>query len=101
MDTELLVGLAAAPIIAALLQIVKPFLRDQRWWPVVALALGISWNVLANVDSKEFGWSTAVLLGIVVGLAASGLYSTAKTFREVEGRNAVRRPASGGSPGPR
>jgi hypothetical protein len=80
MDIELLVGLAAAPIIAALLQIIKPFLTDSRWWPLAAIILGVVWNVAANVETGELAWGTTVLVGIITGLAASGVYSGVKTF---------------------
>jgi hypothetical protein len=85
LSDTLVTGVAAAPLIAALLQIAKPFVPDSRWWPLIAIALGISWNLLANAAAPDLGWIAAGLRGVVTGLAASGIYSTVKTFQERAG----------------
>lgn len=79
----LLVGLPAAVIIAALVEVVKVSVRlDTRWAPLVALALGICLALLARLDDPTLGtWFQTAMLGIVAGLSASGLYSGQKSLR--------------------
>lgn len=75
-------GIIAVPIVAAIVQMLKPFLRDERLWPVVAVAIGLVWNVAASWADNGGATVLDGLVGVVMGLAASGLYSTAKTFNE-------------------
>ena len=83
MDPEVpLLGLAAVPIIAALLQVVKSAMPAERfngWFPAIALVLGVGWNVLASLSLEDGVTASAALMGVVIGLAASGLYSQTKT----------------------
>ncbi len=76
LDAETLLGLGAAPIIMALVaavgQAVPPLPR--RAYPILAVLLGAAWNSAAAAALGRFAWS-APLTGVVVGLAACGLYS--------------------------
>lgn len=74
------VGLAGFPFIAALLQVFKPFITDDRYFPPAAIALGLAVNLGIAATQTAPDWALATLLGIVTGLAASGLYSQAKTY---------------------
>ena len=76
-----IVGLAGVPVIVAAVEIAKPFTPDRRFYPLIALALGLALNlgVALALDSDP---RRAVLLGLVAGLAASGLYSQGKTVWE-------------------
>jgi hypothetical protein len=76
MEAFILTGLPAAPIIVALVAATGqafPAL-PRRAYPLLAIALGVAWNVAAGAT---FGRSlpVAALCGVVTGLAASGLYS--------------------------
>jgi len=74
-----LAGIAGAGVVVALVELVKrlaPGLED-RWYPLVALAAGIAVNLAVRPWSGVTIWA-AVVTGIVVGLAASGLYSGGK-----------------------
>jgi hypothetical protein len=87
LDDVLVTGLAAAPIIAALLQVIKPFVPDSRWWPLIAIAMGVAWSLAVNAalpDAavSDVGWIAAGLRGVVTGMAASGIYSATKNLRE-------------------
>ena len=85
-------GMAAIPIIVPMLQAVKGLVK-KVWpntpteiWPFAAIALGVSWQVLISVGTENFGRET-LLLGVLMGLAASGLYSPLKTaLTEVQER---------------
>jgi hypothetical protein len=78
-ETSTYAGMAAVPVIMALVSVlVKPFISDERIYPVAALVLGLGWNIgVALVMNLPLVPSVA--LGVVVGLAASGLYSGGKT----------------------
>lgn len=81
MDIAQYVGPASAPVIVALVAVInKALLLDKRWSPVLAIALGVAWNVgarLAGISAAQPG--EAVLWGIISGLLASGLFSVGKT----------------------
>ena len=71
---------AGAPIVLALVQTLAPVVHD-RWKPAVSILLGLV-VVAAIAASGELPWAQVPLTGIVVGLAASGLYSGGRTMRE-------------------
>lgn len=75
-------GLGAVPVITGLVQVAKPWITtdDERWKPVMALAMGVAWNVGVAL-AMSASLPLAVVQGVVVGLAASGLYSADKTRR--------------------
>lgn len=80
MDYEQFIGLAGFPIITALIEMGKRSFPEvtERWWPLVALVLGVGLNV-GIAYSRGTDMTLALLVGIVTGLAASGLYSQTKT----------------------
>ncbi|NDI35669.1 hypothetical protein [Chengkuizengella sediminis] len=72
--------IAIVPIILALVQLAKQLGLGTKLQPVVSLALGIVAGIfyIAPDDPKQ-----AILIGIVMGLAASGLWSGVKnTFQK-------------------
>lgn len=81
MELHELLGLGGAAVVVALVEAAKlawPGLAP-RWYPLLALACGVLWNVaLAALLGTEL--SRAAALGVVVGLAASGLYSGGKAL---------------------
>ncbi len=71
-----LVGLAGVPLVLALVELTKKTLPwlEERWYPLVSIA----WAEVLNIALAYMLMSdvrVAVLLGLVAGLAASGLYS--------------------------
>jgi hypothetical protein len=78
MHDLILIGLPAAPIIVALVAAIGQALPSmpRRAYPLLSTALGIAWNVAAAATAGE-PLPVAALAGVVVGLAASGLYSAA------------------------
>lgn len=68
------VGLIAlfTPIILAIVQIAKSWISNERWYPIVAIATGV---VLAYLFSGIPSATWSILLGVLAGLSASGLYS--------------------------
>lgn len=81
MDYSQFIGLAGAPFITAIIQAAKATIPEwpDRVWPGFALLLGVAVNV-AVAYRQQTDMMLAVLVGIVTGLAASGLYSQAKTY---------------------
>jgi hypothetical protein len=78
-----LVGLGGTPIIVAVLQAVKGLGVPAKFMPFIAMLMGLGWNVLLTAGTNEFD-RTAAALGIVVGLAASGLFDlTAATIGSI------------------
>jgi hypothetical protein len=71
-------ALLGAPLLAALVQVVKPFIPDERLYPVISLLLGVGLYTLAGVYLGKDPLFAA-LNGLAAGLAASGLYSGGKT----------------------
>jgi hypothetical protein len=71
------VGLAAVPVIIGLVEVFKRWIADDRYYPLIGLALGIIINVAIAYQTAG-DYLLAVLVGIVAGLAASGLYSGGK-----------------------
>lgn len=84
METEILVGgLAAAPVIVALVQVVRSTLSiPSRFSAGIALALGVGWNALAKTGDLgglgDLNWPAVIMLGILAGLSASGAYSATR-----------------------
>lgn len=74
-DINSLIGLGAVPVIAALVQVVKPFIKDGRWYPPISIVIGIGINLFGAKYLNSIDIFTATLTGAIAGLAASGLYS--------------------------
>jgi len=74
-------GLLGVPFIAAIVSLFKPWVPDKRYYPIIAVVLGIVLNVGLAVNQGH-SVVLGLLLGIVVGLSASGLYSAQKTLRK-------------------
>jgi hypothetical protein len=60
-------------------------LLSSQLAPVFALLFGVllSWAVSAIQPTPPMGVAGVVLIGLVLGLAASGLYSQSRTLRGV------------------
>ena len=78
-----LIGLPAAAVVAALVEVVKRTANlDTRWAPLVSLAFGVLLACLARLDDPTVGtWFQTAMMGIMAGLAASGLYSGTRAVR--------------------
>lgn len=78
-ENVVLIGLAGTPAIIGILQAIKlafkPILPD-RVMPLLAIVIGVVWNVALTIGTEEFD-RTTVAMGAIVGLAAVGLYSAA------------------------
>lgn len=75
---EMIVGCSV--IVAPLIQaVIKPFLPDSKYYPLISILLGELFG-LAFYLTGQVDIATAVISGIVCGLAASGLYGVTKSI---------------------
>jgi len=70
------------PIIIVITQVFKSLGMDKKYYPVSNIVLGILVSYFFMPSSQE-DIPMAVLLGIITGLSASGLYSSSKSTIEV------------------
>jgi hypothetical protein len=73
-----LYGVAVVPFIMAIVEGVKRAGFPAKWSPVLSVGLGIGGGLLIHPGDVAQG----VVIGIVLGLTASGLYSGAKNVKE-------------------
>lgn len=87
MDLDLVAGITAVPLIVGMVELIKrafPRFNADRWGALTAAAVGIVLSCAYQVPSLDAPfavWRDAVVVGIVLGLAASGLYSGVKAAR--------------------
>jgi hypothetical protein len=75
----------SAGLIMALVQIAKPWIKDSRWYPLLAIILGASMNVLVEWAVAGFAKLpvvTSIFQGVIAGVTASGLYSVGSTMKK-------------------
>lgn len=84
MGDFILYGVPVAAVIVALVEMVKRTTGlNARYAALVAVVLGVGLAVLAKLDSPEAGtWLQTVILGLLAGLSAAGLYSGGKALAE-------------------
>lgn len=76
-----IVALGGVPLILGLVQLFKPFIKDTRFYPLIAVAFGLIINLIVGW-ALGIDWVPAIFNGIVAGLAAGGLYSAGSTINE-------------------
>lgn len=76
----IVVGIPIASAILGITQLAKKLGVSDRAAAPVAVALGVLFGVLAKLseDPAVAAWIEPILLGLLTGLAAAGLYSGAK-----------------------
>lgn len=89
-ETEAAIGIAAAPgVVALVVAVFRPLIT--RWLPSdalppIALALGVGYTMLAWYGGviEAANIIVALLLGVTVGVGASGAREILKNYREDE-----------------
>jgi len=87
MDAEWLKSLTllgSVPIIIGLVEYAKRWIENEKWYPAIAIVLGLAINLAIPWAFEVTGrveWTSAVVMGVMAGLAASGLYSSVETAR--------------------
>lgn len=72
------VSLALVPVVIALTQIVKSFVLDSRWAPLVSIAFGILGAFIVPMETVPL----TVLQGILIGLMSSGLFTGVRSLAD-------------------
>ena len=81
MELRELAGLGGVPVVIALVAVVNTALvLDKRWSPLLAIALGVAWQVGIALTLGQPAYGEPVLWGVLTGLAASGLFSGGKAI---------------------
>lgn len=87
LDSTAVAAVAAVPLIVAIVEAIKrtiPGFNADRWGALTAVAVGVALSLAYEVPSLDAPfptWRDAVVAGVVLGLAASGLYSGYKAAR--------------------
>lgn len=79
-------GVAAVPMIVGLVEVGKRLGLSEKVAPVMSmlfgLALSLGYQFVQGGDPRS--WVDAVVIGLALGLSASGLYSSGKTAVEAK-----------------
>ncbi|HLR79422.1 MAG TPA: hypothetical protein VK119_02420 [Bacillota bacterium] len=70
---------ALIPLIVGLVELLKGFGLPKKWLPIVSILFGITAGVLYVHPDDLKG---AIIVGLMLGMAASGLYSGTKNTIE-------------------
>lgn len=70
------VALTLVPVVVALTSIIKAFILDSRFYPVISIGLGMALSILVLPSSI----AVSVVSGLIIGLTASGAYSGVKSM---------------------
>ena len=68
---------ALIPVVSGLVELFKQTGLPQKYWALVSLVIGIIIGII-YIDPLKKG----ILIGMMVGLSASGLYSGTKSIQE-------------------
>lgn len=77
MDTEVF-GVALVPLILALVELFKRTGFPDKWSPVLSVVLGLAGGLLLYSDDPI----KAAVVGLALGLSATGLFSGSKNVKE-------------------
>ncbi|WP_338451841.1 hypothetical protein R4Z09_08220 [Niallia oryzisoli] len=73
-------NLVVIPLIIGMVEIIKKAGLPVRFAPIVAVAIGLFFGIFYLDTLKE-----GIIVGLMVGLSASGLYSGSKNIRNGNG----------------
>lgn len=71
--------IALIPLIVALIELLKGAGLPKRWLPIVSVVLGIAGGIIYICPDDFKG---GIIIGLMLGLSASGLYSGSKHMIE-------------------
>lgn len=77
MDIELVSGISAVLLIIGLVSLAKAIGFPSKYGTVLAIALGLAAS-FGYTYFRETEWFVALIMGLGLGLTASGLYSGTK-----------------------
>lgn len=68
-------GVALVPVILGLVQVAREAGLPSRFAPLLSLAIGLGGGFAAEAPTAPYNWQQAAVVGVALGLSASGLYS--------------------------
>ena len=68
--------MGSIPVILGLVQVIKLWVSDTRLYPIFSIILGLIMNIGISFYLGE-DMVAAVVMGIIAGLSAAGMYSAA------------------------
>jgi hypothetical protein len=78
LDITTLAYLGGVALITSMVQVIKKWVKDDAFYPLISMAFGVVLN-LAIALIKATDIATAVFMGVLAGLTASGIYSIGGT----------------------
>ena len=81
MDISIYFAAGSTPIILGLVHAIKLFFKDKRFYPIISIGLGIVLNSFIGYEISASP-ASSIILGIIAGLSASGLWSGGKSALE-------------------
>jgi len=75
-------GIAVVPLILAVVQAFKAFTSEKmhKYSSLLSIILGFAFAWLSVPNGEAFDFKSLILNGLVLGLTASGLYSSTKSL---------------------
>ena len=70
--------LGSIPLIIALVQVSKGWITNAKYYPIIAMTLGVVFNVVIGVKLGA-GLLESIVMGLIAGLTACGAYSADTT----------------------
>ena len=89
--------LGGVGLLLGVVQLLKPFVSDTRYYPLIGVVAGILLNELIGYY-LGVAWPASLIMGLIAGLAASGLYSWGATLKEGSLADKKNRPLPGTPP---
>lgn len=75
-------NVAIVPLIIGIVQLLKKYGFPVKYSPIAAIVLGLAFGIAFAANLKE-----AVIIGLMLGLSASGLYSGGKNLMENDNKD--------------
>lgn len=69
---------ASGVVLALILtEVCKPVV-PAKFYPLVAMVVGVLWQLVLNVPTNVAGMGSTIVAGVISGLTAAGLYAAGK-----------------------
>lgn len=84
LENILIAGIPIMTVVVGIVEYAKSLSMPTKYAPALAMALGVAFAVaieLAVIYPELNRWLVAVVVGLALGLSATGLYKASKKFR--------------------
>lgn len=66
--------MGSIPVTTAVVNLLKTFIKDSRWYPVCSFGVSIILNLIIGAGTG-YSLVQSFVMGVIAGLSASGLYA--------------------------